>query len=197
MSNVNIFQRMVVAIKENINAIKQELSTEEQFLESMIKGERFFKKYKWPLAIGASVLIIALIGYTVFNSLEQKRIADANKAYQTLLQNPNDKDALKALKDAKTPLYATFLTKKALESNDKEALEAVLASDADRLLKDLASYQLTGKNDGLLSNLSALQEGYLKLEAGDIDGANAAFSKIELTSPLQNIVKNLQHYQGK
>lgn len=186
-----------MAIKENIDAIKQGLSTEEQFLEGMIKGERIFKKYKWPLIISGGALIVGFVGYALFTTIAQKRTIEANEAYLELIKNPNDATALKALKDSKTPLYATFLASQALESNDKEALEAVLASDADALLKDLASYQLTGKNDGILSNLAALQEGYLKLEAGDIDGANSAFSRIELTSPLQNIVKNLQHYQGK
>lgn len=186
-----------MAIKENIDAIKQGLSTEEQFLEGMIKGERIFKKYKWPLIIGGTVLVIGFVGYVIMTTMQEKNIAEANVAYATLMKNPNDQAALQALKDSKTPLYATFLANQGLESNDKEALEAILASDADVLLKDLASYQLTGQNDGLLSNLAALQEGYLRLEAGDADGAKIAFNKIELTSPLQNIVKNLQHYQGK
>ena len=186
-----------MAIKENIDAIKQGLSTEEQFLEGMIKGERIYKKYKWPLIIGAAVLVVGFVGYALMSTMKEKRITQANVAYLALVKNPNDEAALKTLKEASTPLYSTYLASQALDSNDKAALEAVLASDTDALLKDLASYQLTGKNSGILSNLAALQEGYLKLEEGDVDGANSAFGKIELTSPLQNIVKNLQHYQGK
>lgn len=186
-----------MAIKENIDAIKQGLSTEEQFLEGMIKGERFFKKYKWPLIISGALLVVGFASYAVLGIMEENRMIKANEAYIVLMENPNDQNALKALQESKTPLHATFLANQALQNNDKEALEAVLASDADALLKDLASYQLTGQNSGLLSNLASLQEGYLKLQEGDIDGANSAFSKIELTSPLQNIVKNLQHYQGK
>lgn len=185
-----------MAIKENIDAIKQGLSTEEQFLEGMIRSERVFKKYKWPLIAGGALLVVGFAGYALVTAMQEKRVADANAAYVKLVKNPSDEASLKALKDAKTPLYATFLAKQAFETNDKAALEAVLASDADVLLKDLASYQLNGQNDGLLSNLAALQEGYLKLQAGDAEGAKSAFSKIELTSPLQNIVKNLQHYQG-
>ncbi|WNY98242.1 hypothetical protein SUSP_000660 [Sulfurospirillum sp. 'SP'] len=35
-----------MGLKENIKAVKEEISTEEQFLEGMIKSERFFNRNK-------------------------------------------------------------------------------------------------------------------------------------------------------
>ena len=35
-----------MAIKDDIDSIKEELNTQEQFLENIIKSERFLKKYK-------------------------------------------------------------------------------------------------------------------------------------------------------
>ena len=44
-----------MSIKDDVNYIKNELSSEEKFLESFVKTERFFKKYKKLIV----VLIIA------------------------------------------------------------------------------------------------------------------------------------------
>ena len=48
-----------MAIKDDIDSIKEELNTQEQFLENIIKSERFFKKYK-KIIIGA--LALGVIG---------------------------------------------------------------------------------------------------------------------------------------
>ena len=45
-----------MSIKENVDYVKTGLSSEEKFLESFVKGERFFKKYK--TLIFAFVIII-------------------------------------------------------------------------------------------------------------------------------------------
>ena len=54
-----------MAIKDDIDSIKEELNTQEQFLENIIKSERFFKKYK-KIIIGAVVLgIVGAAGYYI------------------------------------------------------------------------------------------------------------------------------------
>ncbi len=36
-----------MGLKDNLKAVKNELNTEEQFIENFIKGERFIRKYKF------------------------------------------------------------------------------------------------------------------------------------------------------
>ena len=52
-----------MAIKEDLTEIKKEIDAQEQFLESMIKGERFFRKYKTLLIVLCVAAIVALIGF--------------------------------------------------------------------------------------------------------------------------------------
>ena len=186
-----------MALKENLNAIKQELSTQEQFLEGMIKSERFFKKYKWVLAGIVAVAVLFGAFYAITDTVKKNRLTQANLAYRTLLINPQDAAALEKLKASSPSLYATYRTKLAFESSDIQALEAVLASDVDVLLRDLASYQLSGVSEGLLANLAALQQGYELLQEGKVAEARSAFALISMTSPLQSVVKNLEHFQGE
>ena len=59
-----------MAIKDDIDSIKEELNTQEQFLENIIKSERFFKKYK-KIIIGAVVLgIVGSAGYYINGALK-------------------------------------------------------------------------------------------------------------------------------
>ena len=59
-----------MAIKDDIDSIKEELNTQEQFLENIIKSERFFKKYK-KIIIGAVVLgIVGAAGYYINGALK-------------------------------------------------------------------------------------------------------------------------------
>ena len=58
--NLSIFKERPLAIKDDIDSIKRDLSAEEQFLENAIKGERFIKKYKKLFALAVAVAIFAL-----------------------------------------------------------------------------------------------------------------------------------------
>ena len=78
-----------MAVKDNINYIKSEISSQEQFLESAIKGERFFRKNKKFFIIISIVLIIAIIGYGISNAMEQSAKAELNIAYNSLLTVAN------------------------------------------------------------------------------------------------------------
>ena len=47
-----------MSIKDDVNYIKNELSSEEKFLESFVKTERFFKKYKSQIKKQGSITIV-------------------------------------------------------------------------------------------------------------------------------------------
>ncbi len=191
-----------MGLKENIQAVKEEISTEEQFLEGMIKGERFFNRNK-KYIISALVLIALGAGWYAINDImSQQRLKVSNEAYQALLKDANNTAALETLKAKNPKLYTMFIFGTALAKGDTEALKTVSLSKENPILADLATYQLsqldlnvTPKGE-LLAGMVLLQEGYDLLKDKKIEEARLKFAQIDANSPLKQIAKNLEHYQG-
>jgi len=124
-----------LSLKENIEAVKTELNTEEQFLESMIKFERVFKKYKYYFITLAVVIILFTIGYNIQNYLNQQRLNASNSAFIKLHKDPNDKTAIATLKENNNRLY-TLLTMQTLMKEGK----SIDKSSLDDIQKSLLEY---------------------------------------------------------
>lgn len=190
-----------MGIRENIKAVKEEISTEEQFLEGMIKTERFFKSKKRYIIGFLTVVIFGAIGYSINTMLEQNRLKSSNEAYELLLKEPQNTSALETLKQKNEKLYEMVRLQMAVERNDKEAL-AQLSSSKSPIVSDIAAYQLAQMEEGvsvkseLLSGFVFLQEGYALLQEKKIAEAKIKFAQIDPNSPLKQIAQNLEHYQG-
>ena len=190
-----------MGIKENIKAVKEEISTEEQFLEGMIKTERFFKSKKRYIIGFLTVVIFGAIGYSINTMLEQNRLKSSNEAYELLLKEPQNTSALETLKQKNEKLYEMVRLQMAVERNDKEAL-AQLSSSKSPIVSDIAAYQLAQMEESvsakseLLSGFVFLQEGYALLKEKKIAEAKIKFAQIDPNSPLKQIAQNLEHYQG-
>jgi hypothetical protein len=191
----------MLGIKENLQAVKEEISTEEQFLEGIIKTERFFKSKK-RYFIGAVVAIVLGVGiYATQTMLEQSRLKSANEAYMLLIKDSNNAQALSTLKEKNDNLYALWTLQRAMESGDKEALKT-LANSQSWLVKDVASYQLAqlenaiNTSSELFKGFGIMQEGYALLQENKIAEAKIKFALIDSNSPLKQIAQNLEHYQG-
>ncbi len=197
-----------MSVKEDLKAIKDELNTEEQFLESMIRAERFYKKYKKPIWIIAIIAIILFVGYSVKTYINENNLKIANTAYLKLIKNPNNKKALKTLKNKNIRLYDAYEFHLAVNNNNKKLLKEITQQPNDKILKDLAKYQLASIDKsqkeleayidnakiGLLKNMALLEDGFLLLKEKKVDQAKVKLSLIEVDSPLNNIAKNLEHF---
>lgn len=191
-----------MGLTENIKAVKEEISTEEQFLEGMIKSERFLKRNKkYIIAIGV-LLLAGAGGYAINDVMVKDRLKASNEAYQVLLKDAKNTTALETLKQKNPKLYGMFLFEKALQTGNIEALKIVAESKDNPILADVAAYQLaqldanaTPKGE-LLSGLVLLQEGYNLLKEKKVEEARLKFAQIEANSPLKHVAKNLEHYQG-
>ncbi len=192
-----------MSLKENLEEIKQEIGAEEQFLESVIKTERFYKKYKMKIQVGVAILVIAAIGYTSYGYVKQRDTRLSNIAYETLLIKPNDKEALNTLKDKNQALYDAYLFRMAVSKKDIVKLEVLSKDKNEKFLADLSTYELAQiknskeVNSELLKGFALLEEGFDLLKVGKISQAQLKFAQIDTNSPLYKIVKNLSHYQGK
>ena len=94
-----------MSIKENVDYVKTELSSEEKFLENFVKGERFFKKYKTLIFGFIAVIFIGIIAIFIKNHLDESNKFEANIAFNKVLENSNDAKALADLKEKNKELY--------------------------------------------------------------------------------------------
>ncbi len=185
-----------MAIKDDVKAIREQIGAEEQFLESVIKGERIFKKYKYPIIGLVAFVVLFASGYSFMDYLKEKNLNESNIAYERLRTNPNNKEALAILKDKNPKLYEVFLFSKASKAQSAKELKEVVNSSVDPILKSLAVYELGDGDAKILKDVQILLRGYALLKDNKIEKAKETFSQIALTSPLQNIVKKLSHYRG-
>jgi hypothetical protein len=192
-----------LSLKENLDAIKQEISAEEQFLESVIKGERFFKKYKKPILSVVAVMIIGAIGYTSYSMIKESNLKASNVAYEKLLKNPNDKEALNILKNKNKELYLVFRFQQAIKKQDLKTLKELSSLKNNDLISDLSGYEVgqiensKTLNSEYLRGFCLLEEGFDLLKDGKKEEASLKFAQINPNSGLAKIAKNLSHYQGK
>jgi len=192
-----------LSLKENIKNVKEEIGAEEQFLESVIKGERFYKKYKRQIQVFVVVVVLGALGYTGFNIIKTRNLRLSNEAYEQLSKNPNDTKSLATLKDKNTNLYNVYQFKEAIKTNNIEKLKEISKDKSNELLADISKYQVEQiqnsktVNSELLKGFSLLEEGFDLLKENKITEAKLKFAQIDSNSPLFKIVKNLEHYQGK
>lgn len=185
-----------MAIKEDLTEIKKEIDAQEQFLESMIKGERFFKKYKTLLIVVFAAAIVAAVGFYTSKILNDNRVEEANLAYSKLILNPNDANALSILKEKEPSMYALFSLGQMLDKNDTKGISELANLQVNPLVKDIILSQTGNANSEILKEYNALLKGFELLKENKIKEANDEFNKIALDSQLQTLVKNLKHYQG-
>jgi len=193
-----------LSLKENVNAIKEELSTEEQFLESVIKAEGFWKKYKKILIAVAVLVVVGLLAKVVMSYMQERNLEASNKAYNVLLKDSNDASALATLKSTNPKLYEMYLFKNSMARNDVSVLEKNQADIKDPILKNLMTYQIDSLNRkvsavdaGVAQEFALVQEGYLLLKENKVKEAQAKFSQVSPESSLRSLVSNLKHYMGK
>ena len=189
-----------MSIKENVDYVKEELNSQEKFLESFVKGERFYKKYRTLILASIAIIVIGAIGIKKKKNVDESNKLEANLAFNKVLQNSNDKEALELLKNKNEKLYevALFLQGK----NENKAVDINIP-----VLKELAEYQvaLSNKNVDELSNLSMQGDFLLKEFAlfnkalllsneGKYEDAKTVLKLIPQTSKAFELANLLNHY---
>ncbi|EDO9711694.1 hypothetical protein ACAL30_001816 [Campylobacter jejuni] len=189
-----------MGLKDNLKAVKNELNTEEQFIENFIKGERFIRKYKFYISVVVIILVAWFAGNFIISKINDYKTKEANEIYANLIQDPSNKNLLEQLKNKNTNLYAIFLLKENINDFNNTTLQNELKhiynnAQTNTLLKNIIALSLGGKSI-FLKNYDKLLEAYKLLEQNRIEEANVLFSQIKENSSLNQIAKNLKHYQG-
>ena len=148
----------------------------------------------------SAIIVIGAIGLVIKKNVDESNKLEANLAFNKVLQNSNDKEALELLKNKNEKLYevALFLQGK----NENKAVDINIP-----VLKELAEYQvaLSNKNVDELSNLSMQGDFLLKEFAlfnkalllsneGKYEDAKTVLKLIPQTSKAFELANLLNHY---
>ena len=188
-----------MSIKDDVNYIKNELSSEEKFLESFVKTERFFKKYK-KLIFG--LIILAIVGSVVFlvkTKLDEKNLYEANIALSNFLENGNQ-NSLNQLKEKNRDLYeiALYLDAKNEFKNadiNLKYLKELLDFEVALLNSNQSELDLVSKKaDFLLKDYAIFNQALILVNNQKYAEAREILGKISQDSRAFELATLLKHY---
>lgn len=188
-----------MSIKENVDYIKSELSSEEKLLEGFVKSERFFKKYKNLLIALIVAIVIGSIIYFVKKSFDESNKYESNILLNNYLEKGDEK-ALQSLKDKNNSLYQIVLYLKARQDGKsaeislpilKELSEFELAKDKNDIE---ALDKLSMKGDFLLKDYALFNKALILTNEGKYQEAKDTIAKISNDSRTIELVNLLNHY---
>ena len=193
-----------MGLKENISHVKKELGAEEQFLESVIKVESLYKKFKTPLISLGVVVLVGALAFVGNDYIQAKKLKESNTLYLSLLKSP---DSIKEgeLQASNSKLYELYKFQTAVKDNSIESLTKLKESINDTRLKNLITYQLdslSGKDldayaqdeDSLLKELAIIENAFVALEKGEVAKAKETLVFIPSISAFYQVAQSLQHY---
>lgn len=188
-----------MSIKENVDYVKNELSSEEKFLENFVKSERFLKKYKTLIFTIIALIILGAIGFVIKTNIDETNKLEANIALSKFLDT-NDEKALATLKDKNEKLYEIALFLKAKKENKTAEINIPL-------LKELAKFQmaletknleelnnLSMQNDFLLKEFAIFNKALLLANEGKFEESKTTLNQIPQTSKASELANLLNHY---
>ena len=181
----------------DIADVKRELSSDEKVLESAFKLETVYKKYKVLLWGVAVALVLFFVGRSAFDALHQAKLAEANEAFLTLQEKPDNAEALATLEAKNPALFELFSYAQAVKAEDVKQLR-VLQKSQNFVIADLSSYSANTlerkpATSQLYKEMALLDEAYLALKAGNTQEAQRKLEGIDQRSVAKNIVTLLQH----
>ncbi|MCP4971216.1 MAG: hypothetical protein GY932_11580 [Arcobacter sp.] len=189
-----------MSLKENAKYVKEELNSEEKFLEGFVRVERFYKKNKLIIIAAVVIVIGSIIGLYVTKSIQDKNKLEANIAFNKVLENQKDEDALNILKEKNIQLYQVAQFMQGLKEGNTSDIKL-------KYLKDLVDYQkaldskdinklnsVSMQKDFLLKEFAILNKALLEVDSGKYEDAKATLNLIPETSKANDLVNILKHY---
>ena len=198
-----------MSLKENMDALKEELSSEEKFFESAVRTERFIKRYQKPLIGSVVALLFFAGGAIVYQAYTKAKIESSNAAFSTLLSNPADASALEILKSDNPELYDVWRLSRGISQNDVSILESLKNSKAFGVA-DIATYEASAiKEDknglesyrkmqgALYKDLALVELAVMAIHQGNIAQAHEHIALIPEDSAMYQLGNSLSHYGVK
>lgn len=189
-----------MSMKENVDYIKQELNSEEKFLENFVKVERFYKKHKKLIIAIAIIIVLAVVSFIVKQNIDQNNKIVANKAFDKILDNPKDKEALSVLKEKNKKLYEVALYLNTKDSGTKADinlpfLKQLLQYEEAVKTKNLSQLNTVSmESDFLLKEFAILNKAILLTNESKYEEAKNSLKLIPKSSKAYELANLLNHY---
>ncbi|MGE4471419.1 hypothetical protein [uncultured Sulfuricurvum sp.] len=198
-----------MSLKENMDALKEELNSEEKFFESAIRTERFIKRYQKPLIAVVAASLLAVGGAIAYQAYKNGKIESSNAAFNVLLTNPSDTKAEQTLKNDNPELYDLWRLSRGIAQNDVTILDSLKNSEAFGVA-DIAGYETaaikgdakmleeyTKKQGALYKDIALLELAVKAIEEGNVATARQKIALIPEDSPIFQAGQALSHYGVK
>ncbi len=180
----------------DIKEVKDEIKKDEELLVKVFQLEKFVRKYKKIIITTAVILILFLIGQQAYSAYKAHELKQANLALETLLANPNDKEALATLKKDRK-LYDLYLLKrgdfKDIQTKELEGIKAYELAMKKGTVEALENY-INNPNYTLLKNAARVALIKLYLQKGEHQKAVNVANQIMPNSRFKEIAQYLIHY---
>ena len=198
-----------MSLKNDINMVKEELSSEEKFFEKAVMTEKFVKKYKSALIGSVIAVTLFVAGSITYTQMQESRVADANALLLELKSQKSTPATLARLESLSPQLYDLWRYSQAVVEKDMTVLDELQKSKAN-FVADLASYELAEqsgntikldeyaqKQGAIYADLARVQAAVLFMNTNNIEAAHEKLQGISVDSPLAQVATALMHYGVK
>lgn len=190
-----------MSIKDDVKYVKKELSADEQVLESALKLETLYNKYKYKIWTVLVIVVLFFVGKALMGTIQEAKLESANTAFAILQKDPKNSEALEVLRSKNPPLYELYSYAEAVKSKDPKQLDVLVASK-NPLIADVSRYSsqvLESKSSDSVyyKEMSLIEDAYIALKAGNNKEAKAKLELIDARSPVAPVADLLKHYTIK
>ena len=185
-----------MSLKENIDYIKNEISAEESYMEKFFKVERIYKKNKKIIIAAIIIIILSVASFYVSSYITDKNKLQANIALNTLLNNPDDKEALAVLEVKNPKLFKIYQFK----INDTKVTDVTF-------FKELALYttaikenniekltEVTQQQEFLLKDFAIFNKALIQAQESKYAESKETLKSINENSAVSPLGKMLEHF---
>jgi len=186
-----------MSLKENIDFLKDEITTEEKFFEGFFKLEKIWKKYKIVIIGIVVVGFVGFIGTNITQYIQLQNKIKANKSFNALLNNPQDTKAKETLKGLNPELLtiATYLTSGKTKVVNIEFLDKLTKFNSAISNNDLDALNKIGLDSKfLLKEYALFQKALAQTISKKYTDAKETLSLIPENSAVSKLSNKLKHY---
>ncbi len=187
-----------MSIKENVDFIKHEMDTQEEFLSGFLKVEKYYKKYKNYLFVVSAVVVVAVVANIATSYIASSDKLVANEAYNILVDKPNDKEALATLQKYNQKLYNIVSYKKDSKISINDDLIYLKGLIDFQDIKDKDSINdinnMLQDNNFLLKDYAIFRKALILTKQGKLKQAKDSLKFISKDSPVVELSNLLSHH---
>lgn len=189
-----------MSVKNNFQAIKEEISNDEKMLEGVFRIESFIRKYKFIFVV-LGICFLIWLGYIWSKDYfkEQNAIA-STQLMEEIQKDFSNTQAWNDLQEKNYALYEILSFSQAIKQSDSKKLEE-LSKSKNLFIAHYASYEVSTLNKnfalnnyGSFNSLALLQEGFLASQEKNRSLALKKFSEIQSDSDLKDFANRIGHY---